>query len=149
MRRLNFAYFLAWLNFTPPDHNGMEYSMEYSMEYENQKNGIFQKNRSTILDSFFFWNMDKGTVFFFPRKRLGGTHSLDFRSGSEKKNKRVFFFSGPKFPIFCCFFFFPQEKFTLHSLTQNQRPEKKNSPGKKKKQHFYSLTRFSPKKYKF
>ena len=97
---------------------------------------------------YFFFNCEQRYRIFFPRKRLRGTHSLDFRSGSEKKNKRVFFFPARNFRFFAVFFFFPQEKFTLHSLTQNQRPEKKNSPGKKK-QHFYSLTRFSPKKYKF
>ena len=43
-------------------------------------------------------------------------------------------------------FFFSQEKFKIHSLTQKKMPEKKKySTGKKKIQHFHSLTRFLPK----
>ena len=127
---------------------------------------------------------------FFPRKRLGGTHSLDlgnfcFFLFPDFGKKKSCFFSQEKiashsltrmtvdlqkkvktgkkwhflsnFGFFRCYFFFPknfpkfcffsQEKITRHSLTRISGPEKKQP--RKKKQHFYSLTRFSPKKCKF
>ena len=121
--------------------------------------------------------------FFFPRKRLGGTHSLDlgnfcffFFPAQEKiashsltretvdlqkkvkTGKKWHFLSN--FGFFRCFFFpqkisqnsvfffFPGKDYT--SLTHsNFRAGKKKTAPEKKKQQFYSLTRFSPKKYKF
>ena len=81
----------------------------------------------------------KGTVFFFPRKSLGGTHSLVlglfcffFPGYPEKKNN-------PKFGPNVFFFFLLQEKFTRQSLTRFERPEKKNSPGKKNSIFTHSL----------
>ena len=112
--------------------------------------------------------MQRYRIFLFPRKRLGVlTHSIwaifvffYFPILKKKKNK-LFFFSQEKIASFSLLFFFPkknpktlffffsQEKITRHSLTRISGPEKKNSPGKEKKQHFYSLARFSPKKCKF
>ena len=47
----------AWLNFTLPDHNGMEYFIEDSMEYENPKmeysRKIVQQHKTR-----FFLNME-------------------------------------------------------------------------------------------
>ena len=54
----------------------------------------------------------------------------------KKKKYKVFF---PQILVKCYVFFFSQEKFKIHSLTQIQNGEKKNSPVKKKKTGF-SLT---------
>ena len=77
----------------------------------------------------------KGIVFFFPGKVCGShTHSIS-EVGRKKKNKLFFFFPAQNFQFLACFFF-PQEKFTLHSLTQNQRPEKKKTAPEKKNKFF-------------
>ena len=63
--------------------------------------------------------------YFFSRKSLGPTHSLDFGQSCIFFPKTVFFFSGPNFSILAILFFFSQEKFRIHSLTQINQPEKK------------------------
>ena len=82
----------------------------------------------------------KVSYFFFPRKSLRVTHSLDFRSGTKKKKTSCFFFR-PKISNFQLVFFFLRKSLhCTHSLKIRGR-KKKNSPGKKKKQLFHSLTR--------
>ena len=70
--------------------------------------------------------------YFFPRKSLGGTHSLTlgnffFRVRGEKKNKLFFRKNWTKF----CFFFAPGKVYPslTHSISEGGR--KKNSAGKK------------------
>ena len=75
---------------------------------------------------------------------MPSTH-LIFEIIQSKINRKYVVFHD--FEISCVFFFFPRcffvwlffflEKFTPHSLTRFQMPEKK--------QHFHSLTRFLPK----
>ena len=82
-------------------------------------------------------------LFFFPRKSLKATHSPEARISTKKGQKHVFFvfFSHLGcffFPTFFCFFF-SQEKFTHHSLTQFWEAGKKKQQWKKKQTHF-SLT---------
>ena len=67
---------------------------------------------------------------FFPGKTLCPTHSLDFGQSCIFFPKTVFF-SGPNFSILAILFFFYQEKFRIHSLSQINQPEKKYSTGKK------------------
>ena len=87
-------------------------------------------------------------LFFFPRKSLEATHSIFFYICRKRSKKgklysflkffsfwRCFFFpTNPKKKVF---YFFSQEKFTRHSLTQSQEPEKKTAP---KKKTAFSLT---------
>ena len=83
--------------------------------------------------------------YFFPRKSLGPTHSLDFGQNCIFFIRKLYFiFSGPNFSILATLFFFSQEKLRIHSLTQINQPEKKNTAPKKKIHHFHSLTRFFP-----
>ena len=88
----------------------------------------------------FFIGTSKGIVFFFPRKSLRVTHSLDFRSGPEKKKTSCFFFPAQNFRFFAVFFFLRKSLHCTHSLKIRGR-KKKKQPRKKKKQLFYSLTR--------
>ena len=105
-----------------------------------------------------FWKK-KSSCFFFQEKIA--SHSLTRETVDlQKKVKtgkiwhfvsnfsffRCSFFFPKKFPKFC--FFFSQEKITRHSLSRISGPEKKNQP-RKKIQHFYSLSRFSPKSANF
>ena len=107
---------------------------------------------------FFFHFLEKKNTncfFFFSQEKFAATHSSEERIIYRKKVKNpyvlqffhilvVFFFPN----IFSTFsvFFFPQEKFKVHSLTRFFGPEK-NSSGKKK-HNFHSLSRFLPKKCK-
>ena len=76
---------------------------------------------------------------FFSAEKFGGYSLTRF-------GPFLFFFSGypekknnPKFGPNVVFFFLLQEKFTRHSLTRFERPEKKNSPGKKNSIFTHSL----------
>ena len=78
-------------------------------------------------------------IFFFPRKSLRVTHSLDFRSGTEKKKTSFFFFPAQNFQFLACFFFLRKSLHCTHSL--KIRGRKKKTASEKKKQLFHSLTR--------
>ena len=114
---------------------------------------------SHSISVFFFHISEKkytNCFFFLTRKSLEATHSIlsDICKKGPKKVKKGKLYSFLKFFSFWCFFFlspnqsqkksvlfFSQEKFTRHSLTHSQEPEKK-------KQHSHSLTRILPKKIK-
>ena len=76
-------------------------------------------------------------IFFFPRKSLRVTHSLDFRNGTEKKKTSCFFFfPAQNFQFLACFFFFLRKSLhCTHSLKIRGR-KKKKQPRKKKNNFF-------------
>ena len=110
---------------------------------------------------FFFplFGKKKYKLFFIFSQEKFASHSLEKNQISDKKRskKRYFMLFFATFRIFSNFggvfffskkkpqknvFFFSQEKFKIHSLTQILRAGKKNTALEKKIQHFHSLTRF-------
>ena len=121
--------------------------------------GVLTHSIWAIFVFFYFPILEKkNKLFFFPRKSLQATHSPERRSSSKKRSKPVKNGTFCRISVFFVVFFsqkisqnsvffFPGKDYT--SLTHsNFRAGKKKQP-RKKKQQFYSLTRFSPKKYKF
>ena len=107
-------------------------------------------------------------IFLFPRKRLGGTHSLDLGNfcfflfpDFGKKKTSCFFFPRKRLQAFRCYFFFPKKIPKLcffsfprkrlhvtHSL-EFQGRKKKTAPEKKKNSIFTHSLDFPQKSANF